>query len=236
MDQCPELSSPTSESQAWHPARAPRPCQPHGSECGGLHHEVSLWGSTTAVQLEQAELGALCLGGCLPQQWLKEQASTCAARTLNVYIEVFSGFSHGFGTDGLKNTLLAQGCMLATAPKPEGLQATGRRDHPGWPPSRDSCHKPCCCRRGIWLPLPLCSEFSVKFSLCADEIHATWAAQSNRALKCWGWDTNPANLAPRSVLPHPAQVSGPSFRGVRGQHVTRPPIFLKTITNLILCL
>ena len=30
VDQCPELSSPTSEAQAWHPAGAPRPCQPHG--------------------------------------------------------------------------------------------------------------------------------------------------------------------------------------------------------------
>ena len=28
--QCLELGSPTSEAQAWHPARAPRPCQPHG--------------------------------------------------------------------------------------------------------------------------------------------------------------------------------------------------------------
>ena len=30
--QCPELGSPTYEAQAGHPARAPRPCQPHGSE------------------------------------------------------------------------------------------------------------------------------------------------------------------------------------------------------------
>ena len=30
VDQCPELGSPTSEAQAWHLARAPRPCQPHG--------------------------------------------------------------------------------------------------------------------------------------------------------------------------------------------------------------
>ena len=28
--QCPELSSPTSEAQAWHPAGTPRPCQLHG--------------------------------------------------------------------------------------------------------------------------------------------------------------------------------------------------------------
>ena len=27
--QCPELGSPTSEAQAWHPAGAPKPCQPH---------------------------------------------------------------------------------------------------------------------------------------------------------------------------------------------------------------
>ena len=32
MDHCPELGSPTSEAQPWHPAGAPRPCQPHGSE------------------------------------------------------------------------------------------------------------------------------------------------------------------------------------------------------------
>ena len=32
VDQCPELSSPTSETQAWRLAGAPRPCQPHGSE------------------------------------------------------------------------------------------------------------------------------------------------------------------------------------------------------------
>ena len=32
MDQCPELGSPTSEAQASLPGRAPRPCQPHGSE------------------------------------------------------------------------------------------------------------------------------------------------------------------------------------------------------------
>ena len=32
MGQCPELSSSTSEAQASHPAREPRPCQPHGSE------------------------------------------------------------------------------------------------------------------------------------------------------------------------------------------------------------
>ena len=32
MVQSPEVSSPTSEAQAWHPAGAPRPCQPHGSE------------------------------------------------------------------------------------------------------------------------------------------------------------------------------------------------------------
>ena len=30
VDQCPELGSPTSDAQAWHVARAPRPCQPHG--------------------------------------------------------------------------------------------------------------------------------------------------------------------------------------------------------------
>ena len=30
LDQCPELGSPTSEAQAWHPAGAARPCQPHG--------------------------------------------------------------------------------------------------------------------------------------------------------------------------------------------------------------
>ena len=30
VDQCPELGSPTSEAQVWHPARTPRPCQPHG--------------------------------------------------------------------------------------------------------------------------------------------------------------------------------------------------------------
>ena len=30
MDQRPELGSPTSEAQAWYPAGAPRPCQPHG--------------------------------------------------------------------------------------------------------------------------------------------------------------------------------------------------------------
>ena len=29
VDQCPELCSPTSEAQAWHTARAPRPCQSH---------------------------------------------------------------------------------------------------------------------------------------------------------------------------------------------------------------
>ena len=29
--QCLELGSPTSEAQAWHPAGAPRPCQPHSS-------------------------------------------------------------------------------------------------------------------------------------------------------------------------------------------------------------
>ena len=81
-------------------------------------------------------------------------------------------FSHGFGTDGLKNTLLSQGCVLETAPKPEGLLAAGRRDHLGQPVSRDSCHEPCCCRRGIRLPPPLCNEFSVKLSLCAEEIHA----------------------------------------------------------------
>ena len=38
VDQCPELSSPTSEAQAWHSAGAPRPCQPHGfwEVCGLL--------------------------------------------------------------------------------------------------------------------------------------------------------------------------------------------------------
>ena len=30
MDQCPELGCSTSEAQAWHPARARRPCQPRG--------------------------------------------------------------------------------------------------------------------------------------------------------------------------------------------------------------
>ena len=30
MDQCPELSSPTSEAQARRQAAAPRPCQPYG--------------------------------------------------------------------------------------------------------------------------------------------------------------------------------------------------------------
>ena len=30
--QCPGLSSPTSEAQARHLVRAPRPCQPHGME------------------------------------------------------------------------------------------------------------------------------------------------------------------------------------------------------------
>ena len=32
MDQHPEVSSPTSEAQAWHSAGAPRTCQPHASE------------------------------------------------------------------------------------------------------------------------------------------------------------------------------------------------------------
>ena len=65
--QCAGLSSPTSEAQAWHPARAPRPCQPHSSECGGLRYEVRLRGSTVVDQLEQADLGALCLRGYLQQ-------------------------------------------------------------------------------------------------------------------------------------------------------------------------
>ena len=35
--QCPEVGSSTSEAQAWHPARTPRPCQPHGFwEVSGL--------------------------------------------------------------------------------------------------------------------------------------------------------------------------------------------------------
>ena len=57
---------------------------------------------------------------------------------------------------------------------------------------------------------PCCSAMSsVKLSLFADEIHATWVSQSHRVLKCWAWGTNPANLAPRSVLPHPTRVGRP---------------------------
>ena len=32
VEQCPELGSPTSETQSWQPAGAPRPCQPQASE------------------------------------------------------------------------------------------------------------------------------------------------------------------------------------------------------------
>ena len=53
-----------------------------------------------------------------------------------------TGFSHGFSTDGLKNTLVSQGCVLETALKPEGLQAAGRRDLPGWPASHDLATNP----------------------------------------------------------------------------------------------
>ena len=102
----------------------------------------------------------------------KRVGLACAARILNVYIEVFTAFSHRFGTDGLKNTLLSQGSVIETAPKPEGLPAAEDETALGGLQA-DSCHEPCCCRCGIWLPLLLCSEFSVKLSLCADEIHAT---------------------------------------------------------------
>ena len=77
-------------------------------------------------------------------------------RVLDVYIEVFTGFSNGFGTDGVKNTLLSQGCVVETAPRSEGLQAAGRRDCPVLTASCDSCHEPCCCCCQIRLPLPLC--------------------------------------------------------------------------------
>ena len=43
MDQCPELGSPTSEAQAWHPARVPRPCQPHGQVRGEFLAFWEVW-------------------------------------------------------------------------------------------------------------------------------------------------------------------------------------------------
>ena len=46
--QCPELGSPTSEAQAWHLAKAPKPCQPHG---------LSMW-------LWTSDLTSLCLSVC----------------------------------------------------------------------------------------------------------------------------------------------------------------------------
>ena len=106
-------------------------------------------------------------------------------------------------------------------------------DRPGRPASHDSCHEPCCCCHGIQLPLLLCNEFSVKLSLCADEIPATWLAQSHRALKCWGCDANPANLAPRSVSPHPKCLTPTS-------HLLKPalpqeelPAFLQFVNNVL---
>ena len=41
VDQCPELSSPSSEAQASRAPRAPRPCQPHRCCCKGIS-ETSL--------------------------------------------------------------------------------------------------------------------------------------------------------------------------------------------------
>ena len=44
MDQCPELGSPTSEARTWHPAGAPRPCQPHSQVCGEFLVFWEVWG------------------------------------------------------------------------------------------------------------------------------------------------------------------------------------------------
>ena len=44
MDQCPEPGSPTSEAQAWHPARAPRPCQPLSQVHGEFLAFWEVWG------------------------------------------------------------------------------------------------------------------------------------------------------------------------------------------------
>ena len=42
--QCPEVGSPTSEAQAWHPAGAPRPCQPHCQVHGVFLAFWEVWG------------------------------------------------------------------------------------------------------------------------------------------------------------------------------------------------
>ena len=44
VDQCPELSSAISDAQAWHLARAPRPCQPHGQVRGEFLAFGEVWG------------------------------------------------------------------------------------------------------------------------------------------------------------------------------------------------
>ena len=54
MVQCPELSSPTSEAQARHQARAPRPCHPLSSEEKGEKKERKIFKKILIIIKEES--------------------------------------------------------------------------------------------------------------------------------------------------------------------------------------
>ena len=51
VDQCPELGSPTSKAQAWHPTGAPRPFQPHSQVRGEFLAFWEVWGLLPAFSM-----------------------------------------------------------------------------------------------------------------------------------------------------------------------------------------
>ena len=56
---CPEISSSTSEAQAWHPARGPRPCKLHGLYVNGLNSPIQWHRVAGLLRSTQSSIQAL---------------------------------------------------------------------------------------------------------------------------------------------------------------------------------